>query len=89
VLAVRRYILAGVETRCGQGWWYVKCNCAEWKPNIDKVNAPLMFLHARNPTTSTGYDGIQFRFCPWCGNGLVEEHPNERVGFTSTAEHGK
>jgi hypothetical protein len=47
-----------------------KCECDLWKANIDKVNAPNMFLHARNPTTYKGYDGEPFHFCPWCGEAV-------------------
>lgn len=53
----------------------MKCTCAEWKPNIEKVNEPLMFLLARNPSTSQQYDGVPFRFCPWCASPLVKDDP--------------
>lgn len=47
------------------------CTCAEFAPNIAKVNAPLMTAVARNPSTAKQYDGVPFRFCPWCGARLV------------------
>ena len=45
--------------------------CSDWKPNIEKVNAPLMLAAARNPHHKQ-YDGKPFRFCPWCGQELYE-----------------
>lgn len=39
--------------------------CAEWTANITKVNAPFLLAAARNPGLE--YDGVPFRFCPWCG----------------------
>ena len=50
------------------------CDCPEWAPNIEQVNAPLMLAAARNPSASfLGYTGVHFRFCPWCGKQLVAE----------------
>ena len=46
------------------------CDCPAWEPNIIKVNAPLLLEQARNPGRSKGYDGEQFRYCPWCGSRL-------------------
>lgn len=45
------------------------CNCSDWKDNIDKVNAPFIYLFARNPQ-SQPYNGKVFIYCPWCGNKL-------------------
>lgn len=45
--------------------------CPEWTDNIKKVEAPRTLMHARNPGTAN-YDGVPFRFCPWCGTALVE-----------------
>lgn len=46
-----------------------KCDCADWTIQIEKVNAPIMLLYARNPNTYK-YDGKPFAYCPWCGNAL-------------------
>jgi hypothetical protein len=46
--------------------------CEDWKPNSEKVDAPMVLLHARNPSTYKGYDGKPFKFCPWCGQPLYE-----------------
>ncbi len=51
----------------------MKCDCEEWAPNIEKVNAPLATAFARNPSTAKQYDGVTFRFCPWCGSALGPE----------------
>lgn len=44
------------------------CKCAEWEPNVSKINSVLS-LH----TVRTGwqYDGVRFKFCPWCGSELL------------------
>lgn len=34
-----------------------KCDCADWKENIDKVNAGFK---------KHKYKGKPFKFCPWC-----------------------
>lgn len=49
----------------------MNCNCADWKENIDKVNAPLLLAAARSGG-SVQYDGVRFRFCPWCSRPLKE-----------------
>lgn len=40
--------------------------CDDWPVQIEKVTAPILLAHARNPQHPQ-YDGIPFRFCPWCG----------------------
>jgi len=45
------------------------CYCKDFAENMDKVNAPILLLNARNPGT-TEYDGKSFAFCPWCGERL-------------------
>jgi hypothetical protein len=50
----------------------MKCICQEWAQNIAKVDAPRMFMAARNPETAN-YDGIPFRYCPWCAKYLIED----------------
>lgn len=47
--------------------WRARRDCCEdWKPQCEKVNAPIMLAFARNPQNPQ-YDGKPFRFCPWCG----------------------
>lgn len=48
------------------------CNCKEWAENMPKVEAPRVFAAARNPGTGD-YDGVPFRYCPWCGKLLLAE----------------
>jgi hypothetical protein len=48
-----------------------QCGCKEWGPNIKLVEAPRMLLDARNPG-SAHYEGVLWRYCPWCGNELYE-----------------
>ena len=50
------------------------CDCAEFAPNIQLVDAPRLFASARQAHDgSWDYRGVPFRFCPWCGKRLVEE----------------
>ena len=46
----------------------VKCNCQDWKENINKVNAGfgLSAIHGLG-----GYQGKVFKYCPWCGKKLM------------------
>jgi hypothetical protein len=46
----------------------MNCDCKDWLENIAKVNAPILLQAAR--TGRSGYDGVRFRFCPWCGDVL-------------------
>lgn len=66
------------------------CVCAEWAPNIEKVNAPLMLAYARNPSAANMYRGVPFRYCPWCGEYLLIEglagEPPETVTDDQTTE---
>lgn len=48
----------------------MSCECEDWKQNIDKVNGANSMLFARNPTSYKGYDGVKFRYCPWCSKAL-------------------
>ena len=45
--------------------------CPDWEPNIDKLNGPIMMQAARSGFMWQ-YDGLQFRFCPWCGTQIPE-----------------
>lgn len=49
-----------------------ECKCTDWKENIHKVNAANMLLHARNPSTYKGYEGVSFKYCPWCSSILMD-----------------
>lgn len=52
----------------------MNCNCKDWLENIAKVNAPLMLQAARSGFhPSANYNGVRFRFCPWCASRLIEE----------------
>jgi hypothetical protein len=53
------------------------CDCKDWKENIEKVNAPLLLQAARQGFQNVGYDGVRFRYCPWCSKMLVEDSPNK------------
>jgi hypothetical protein len=50
----------------------LECTCSDWQPNIAKVNAPLMMMHARNPHQGNMYRGVPFRYCPWCAEPLID-----------------
>lgn len=54
------------------------CKCADWKPNMELVNEPLLFCAARNPG-QWNYEGKVFKYCPWCGSELQEE---DKPGMT-------
>lgn len=48
----------------------VRCECPDWAPNIEKLNAPITLAVIR---TGGGYQytGAPFRYCPWCGTTLA------------------
>jgi len=46
--------------------------CADWPVQIEKVNGPIMLQSARSGG-AWQYDGIPFRYCPWCGARLEEK----------------
>lgn len=47
-----------------------RCHCPEWRDNIEHVHAPFRMLAALNPRSYTGYTGLPFHYCPWCGGRL-------------------
>jgi len=53
----------------------MKCTCSEWADNIDKVNAPMQLQAIRSGTS--GYVGVYFKFCPWCGKALEQRKEKE------------
>lgn len=46
------------------------CDCELWKNNIKKINDPMMFYYQR---FNIEYDGVIFKYCPWCGKLLQSE----------------
>lgn len=40
--------------------------CDDWPIQITKINGPIQ-LQAIRSGFKYQYDGIPFRFCPWCG----------------------
>ena len=53
-----------------------ECSCPDWKPQIEKVNAPIQLQSVRSGFRWK-YDGKPFKFCPWCGHEL-DEAPQDR-----------
>ena len=51
----------------------MKCECEDWKENIDKINGPLSFIQITKPDLAPAVPVKQFAFCPWCGRGLFVE----------------
>ena len=49
------------------------CKCKVWVENIDKLNSGFAALTARNPDSYKGYTGVQFTYCPWCGNKIEKD----------------
>lgn len=41
------------------------CGCADWEPGTAKINDYIKLQFAR--TGRDTYDGIPFKYCPWCG----------------------
>ncbi len=48
-------------------------HCLMWKDNINKVVLPTILMAKINPSMYTGYIGMLFKFCPWCGNKLLDD----------------
>ena len=51
--------------------------CDEWDQNIEKVDGPIMLQSIRAGRDL--YDGIPFKFCPWCGNDIEEKLPQDQI----------
>lgn len=53
-----------------------RCNCDDWKSNIELLNAPIINHSIRY---GTQYEGKVFAYCPWCGSeldpGEIEDAP--------------
>lgn len=52
-----------------ENWNPMYC-CADWVPNIDKINGFIATACARAGKFDL-YDGKPFVFCPWCGTKLI------------------
>jgi hypothetical protein len=48
----------------------MECACADWKENIEKVNAPIALQVARSGGRYGHYTGKRFIYCPWCAKPL-------------------
>ena len=48
----------------------MRCDCKDWRENIDKLNAGQVFMSIHG---QGGYKGKIMRYCPWCGRKLVED----------------
>ena len=44
------------------------CQCTDWLDNIGRLDGPIITAAMR--TGGKGYEGVQFRYCPWCGRTL-------------------
>lgn len=44
------------------------CTCQEWDVNIKKINSFIELSYVRS---KKDYDGVPFRYCPWCGQSLA------------------
>lgn len=42
----------------------VEC-CADWTPEVKKINAPIFLAQARTQTQDFRFK--PWKFCPWCG----------------------
>lgn len=67
----------------------MECDCQDWRENIDRVEMPIVLQAIR--TSTAGYDGKQFVYCPWCGRGLRESKEADApfVSRDSTFENPK
>jgi hypothetical protein len=48
--------------------------CVDWKPQTEKLNAPIVLAQARNPylTNTPAFQFKPWQFCPWCGRNRAE-----------------
>jgi len=52
--------------------WHPRCDCEDWIPECEKINAPIQLQSARSGFRWQ-YDGKPFKFCPWCGKKLKDD----------------
>lgn len=64
----------GMEHRCGAGNNVyrrpVMCTCADWLPQIEKLNAPIVLQQVRAGEQLPDDYFKLWAFCPWCGKAL-------------------
>jgi hypothetical protein len=52
----------------------MKCDCPEWKPNIEILDGMIVTQTHMAWGNKAGYTGKPFVYCPWCAGKLkVEE----------------
>jgi len=49
----------------------VACGCEEWRVNLPKINGPVQLQTIRSGFRYQ-FDGVPFRYCPWCGKNLID-----------------
>lgn len=49
-----------------------KCTCEDWESNIKKINNMISMQANMAWGNKDGWDGMFFKFCPWCGKKLIE-----------------
>lgn len=60
-----------------------KCNCPEWKPNIEIINGYIITQSHMAWGNKAGYTGKPFSHCPWCGKKLKDEKDKKRLNRSS------
>lgn len=51
------------------------CTCEDWKNNLTPLNTCVMIATVHG----LPYRGAQFRYCPWCGQKLIDEAPIDQI----------
>ena len=54
--------------------------CPDWPVQIEKVNGPIVLQSLRAGRDL--YDGIPFRYCPWCGKKRPEQEKQSNSDLT-------
>ncbi len=52
----------------------LKCDCKDWKPGMEKINAPIVLEQTRGGFVYPDDHFIKMKFCPWCGMPLKEKN---------------
>lgn len=63
----------------------MRCDCAAWRANIDKVSGPIQLQSIRSGFQYQ-YDGAPFQYCPWCSSKLRDEPKCEHVGIVPSPD---
>lgn len=50
----------------------VECDCEYWKRGLRRLNIAIRYAWNHGHT----YEGVDFKFCPWCGKKLEEVKTN-------------